>query len=254
MKINKYTKTKSNKYIVEFDKDKIELYDDVIVKYELLRKKEISKNDLKKILDYNNKLEAYYKSLKYLNTKLRTELEIRKYLKDYSSRIVDETIKKLKEEKYLNDELYIKTYLNDRISLSLNGPNKIKSNLINLGLNEELIEQYISSVSNDIWNEKIEKYINKKVNSNHHYGLQKLKEKITYELLQEGYYKFQISSYINSIKINDNNSILEKEFNKIYLNLQRKNKVDKYQIINKLLLKGFSYDEINDLLAEKKIT
>ena len=84
MKISKYTKLKDNRYSVKIDDLTIKLYDDVIVKYELLRLKEIDESLFKEITEYNDKLEAYYKSLKYITRKLRTEKEIYKYLeKDY---------------------------------------------------------------------------------------------------------------------------------------------------------------------------
>ena len=103
MKIGKYTKLKSNKYSVVIDDITVKLYDDVIVKYELLRLKEIDDKLFKEITEYNDRLEAYYKSLKYITKKLRTEKEIYKYLdKDYSKEIILETIDKLKRMGYLN--------------------------------------------------------------------------------------------------------------------------------------------------------
>ena len=82
MKIGKYTKLKSNKYSVEIDGISVKLYDDVIVKYELLRRKEIDDNLFKEMTEYNDRLEAYYKALKYISKKLRTEKEIEKYLSE----------------------------------------------------------------------------------------------------------------------------------------------------------------------------
>ena len=46
MKIIKYTKMKSNKYKVKIDDIEVKLYDDVIVKYQLLRKKEITDEEI----------------------------------------------------------------------------------------------------------------------------------------------------------------------------------------------------------------
>ena len=65
MKIEKYTKLKDNRYIVKIDDLDIKLYDDVIVKYELLRLKKIDDKLFKEIVSYNNKLEAYYKKVTY---------------------------------------------------------------------------------------------------------------------------------------------------------------------------------------------
>jgi regulatory protein len=109
MKIGKYTKLKDNRYSVKIDDLTIKLYDDVIVKFELLRVKEIDEALFKEITEYNDKLEAYYKSLKYITRKLRTEKEIYKYLeKDYDKRVILETIDRLKNMGYLNREVYLK--------------------------------------------------------------------------------------------------------------------------------------------------
>ena len=120
MKIEKYKKLKSNKYEVEIDDIKVKLFDDVIVKYELLRKKELSYEEFEEITEYNDKLEAYYKSLRYITRRLRTEKEIWKYLeKDYSKEVIKETINRLKNDGYLNKEIFLKSYLNDQINFGI---------------------------------------------------------------------------------------------------------------------------------------
>ena len=81
MKIIKFKKDKNNIYKIYFDDDVvISLYDDVIVKYNLLVNKEMDINKFNEIVQYNSFLDGYYKSIKYINKKMRTELEIRKYL------------------------------------------------------------------------------------------------------------------------------------------------------------------------------
>ena len=81
MEIKKYKKDKNNTYKVYIDDEVVALYDDVIIKYNLLLKKEIDKDKFIEITEYNDFLNGYYKSIKYINKKLRTELEIRKYSK-----------------------------------------------------------------------------------------------------------------------------------------------------------------------------
>ena len=183
MKIEKYTKLKSNKYSVLIDGITVKLYDDVIVKYELLRLKEIDEKLFREITEYNDRLEAYYKALRYITKKLRTEKEIYKYLnKDYNKEIILETIDRLKKYGYLNKNLYLKSYLSDQIHMTLNGPNKIRKDLISLGYEEEEFEEEISNISDEIWLNKIEKVVNKKIKSNRNLGNNKLKEKLVYDL------------------------------------------------------------------------
>ena len=62
MKIGKYTKLKDNRYSIKIDDLTIKLYDDVIVKFELLRLKEIDESLFKEITEYNDKFSSYFSS------------------------------------------------------------------------------------------------------------------------------------------------------------------------------------------------
>ncbi len=255
MKIGKYTKLKSNKYSVVIDDITVKLYDDVIVKYELLRLKEIDEKLFKEITEYNDKLEAYYKSLKYITRKLRTEKEIYKYLdKDYSKDVILETIDRLKRSGYLNKDLYLKSYLTDQVHMTLNGPNKIKKDLISLGYEENEFKESVDNIEDDVWLSKVEKIVNKKIKSNRNLGSNKLKEKLVYDLSNMGYYKWMIEDVIHNTEFSSNSNILEKEYNKIYTKLSRKfdgSNID-YQIRMKLLQKGFYSSEIDEFIQNKK--
>lgn len=255
MKIEKYTKLKGNKYSVKIDDLIIKLYDDVIVKYELLRLKEIDDKLFNEITEYNDKLEAYYKSLKCITKKLRTEREIIKYLsKDYDKSTIDETVDKLKKNGYLNKNIYLKCYLSDQVNLSLVGPNKIKKDLIALGYDEDEVVPFIEEIDNQVWLSKIEKIVKKKINSNKNLSNNKLKEKIYYDLGNLGFYKWMIEEVLNSCKFNDNSNVLEKEYNKYYLKLSKKydgSNLD-YQVRMKLLQRGFNNNEVSEFIQLKK--
>lgn len=255
MKIGKYTKLKSNKYSVVIDDITVKLYDDVIVKYELLRLKEIDEKLFKEITEYNDKLEAYYKYLKYITKKLRTEKEIYKYLdKDYSKETILETIDRLKKHGYLNKELYLKSYLSDQVHMTLNGPNKIKKDLVGLGYEEDEFIDSINSIDDDIWLNKVEKIVNKKIKSNRNLGSNKLKEKLVYDLSNMGYYKWMIEDVIHKLDFSSDANILEREYNKLYNKLSKKfdDSNVNYQIRMKLLQKGFYSSEIDNFMQNKK--
>lgn len=253
MKIGKYTKLKSNKYNVEIDGLSVKLYDDVIVKFELLRKKEIDEELFKEITEYNDRLEAYYKALKYISRKLRTEKEMVKYLeKEYSRSVVRETIERLKKDGYLDEKIYLKSYLSDQINLGSYGPNKIKKDLIKLGLNEEDVVEKLDSIDDDIWLGKIEKIVQKRISTNKSYGNNKLKEKILYDLSNQGYYKWMIEEVINNNDFSINDSLIEKEYNKVYNKLSKKYEGYELEtkIISKLVSKGFYYEEIKRVISK----
>ncbi len=242
MKINSYKKKKSSIYEIELDnKEKYLLYDDIILKYELLVKKEINEKELKNILNENNNYESYHVALKFLNTKLRTEKEIRKKLKDYSSSNINWTIDRLKKEGYINNSLYIKSYVNDEINLKLVGPKKILFDLNKLGFKDEEVLTYLNSIPKEVWNNKINKYIKKKIETNHNLSSLFLKQKITQDLINKGFYKEDILSIMDNYNISDDDSIYQKEYNKVKNKLSRKYSGEEleYRIKISLLKKGF---------------
>ena len=73
MKINKYKKVGKNKYKVYFDNNEIILFEDVILKYDLLFLKDVSLELLDKIINENKFYEAYDMSLSYIETKMRNK-------------------------------------------------------------------------------------------------------------------------------------------------------------------------------------
>lgn len=245
MKIEKIKKKKSNIYEVTLsNKDKINLYDDVILKYELLIKKDIDDKLLKKIIDDNSYLESYYIALKYISIRLRTEKEIRKKLKNYNKSINDYAINRLKNEGYLNNSLYIKSYINDEINLKLVGYNKILYDLKKLGFNEEEIKDYLDTIDNNIFLDKINNYIEKRINTNHNLSALMLKNKILTDLISKGFNKEDISNILDNYNIKDNEDIYLKEYNKIKNKLGRKYSGEEleYQIRINLYKKGYKKD------------
>lgn len=236
MKINSFKKKKLNMYELTLsNNERVILYDDIILKYDLLISKEIEYKELGKIIEENNKLQVYYEALKFISRKLRTEKEIRKKFQEFNKEAIDEAIQKLKKDGYINNEVYIKAYINDAVNLGIDGPFKITKDLINLGFNEIDILSYLDEISIDVWNNKITKYIEKKQKSNHSYSNNLLKQKIINDLINKGYSKEMISNILSSYSFPPNDDIYMKEYTKA------KNKYSKKYSGNELELKVKNY-------------
>ena len=242
MKINKYKKVGKNKYKVYFDNNEIILFEDVILKYDLLLLKDVSLELLDKIIDENKFYEAYDMSLNYIETKMRNKSEIIKYLKrkDYSDELINKVISKLVDLKILDDKLYIQAFINDKTNLSNDGPYKIKKSLLELEFNENEIDNYLNNFDESIWENKLIKIVNKKKklmdNKSYYMFITKLKN----DLFNLGYDKYMIDNILVNIKYESN--ALEKDYNRA---LKKYN--DKNKIINYLLRKGYNYDEIMNI-------
>ena len=242
MKIINYKKTKSNVYEITLDdKTKYSLYDEIILKNELLLKKEIDLKTLNKLLDENKYYELYNKCLKYLSTKMRSEKEIYNKFKDYSKKDIAAVIAKLKECNYLNSDLYIKSYVNDAVNLKMIGYYKIKNDLLKLGLKEEDITNKLDEVEKDIWMAKIKKLADNMIKNNRNQSLIMLKQKIINNLINKGFAKEDIMDYLESIDISVDESIYEKEYQKLKNKLSRKYSGEEleFEIKKRLKAKGF---------------
>ena len=242
MKIKTFKKKRSNLYELTLDNNsKINLYDDIIIQYNLLITKEILDKDFQEILQENNKIESYNIALKYINSKLRTEKEIKKKLQNYNKESVTYTINRLKKEGYLNDQIYIKAYINDEINLKLIGPQKIIFNLKKLGFKEKDILEYLETFDDSIWLNKIDKYMTKKINTNHNLSSIMLKQKILTDLINRGFSKEMILSLLDNRDILDNEEIYLKEYHKLYKKLSSKYEGEglEWQIKMQLHRKGF---------------
>lgn len=255
MKILKFNKHKESQYqvfIKDLDKP-LELYDDTIIHFNLLSKKNVTQKEIDEIIEYNNDLLSYYKALKYIGVKMRTKSEIRKYLKkyDFSNNNINNTILKLDKAGYLDEKQYIKAYVLDQLTLSLNGPLKIKNNLLNLELTEDDINEEIDNIKDEIWLSKVDKIISKRIKSNKDSEIN-FKLKTAKYLYSIGYPKYLYDDILNNIKIENDN--FEKTANNLYHKLQRKYEDDKLYLYlkNKLYAKGYSLEQIDGYINKLK--
>ena len=250
MEIVKFKKSKSNLYEIMLDNGlSFKLYDDVIVKYNLLVNKKFDDKFFEDVRNYNDSLDAYYLSIKYLNTKMRSEKELKKYLakKNISQEHIESTIKRLNSEGYLNHEKYIKSYINDAYNFTNNGPLKIKSSLKDLGFKEEEITPYL----NLNYSDKIKKIIDKKIKVNTKLSNNNLKLHLTNYLINLGYPKESFISYLETIHFDDSKQ-LQKDYETLIKKYSKKYTGEKlkYFIKNKLYQKGYSIEKIEEVTHE----
>lgn len=248
MKILKYKRLSRGRYKLTLESSEITLYEDVILKNNLLLKSDIDIETFERIIEDNNKYEAYDLSLSYIEIKLRTEKEIRDYLdkKEYTRNVIDETIDKLKNNNLLNPTIYVNAFVNDKINLSLWGPFKIKRFLIELGLEENIIDERLSKVTEDVWEEKIDKIVSKRLKLLKNKSSYTIKNKLNNELFDLGYDKELINSKISNLNINEGEA-LKKEMDKLYHKLSKKYSKEELdrQVKQALYRKGYNISDIN---------
>lgn len=252
MKIEKIKKCGKKYKIILDNNDTITTYDDVIINKGLLYNKQINAESLNQINKETSYYDIYYKCVNYITKKLRSEKEIYEYIDSFDVSDIDKNnaIEKLKEIGLINDLNYVKAFIYDKLNLSLDGPDKIKKNLLEHDISFEMIEEELNKIDKNIIKNKIEKLVNKKVKNTKYTGYV-LKQKVINDLINLGYNKSDIIEVYDSINISYDN-LLKKEYDKLYKKLSLKysgNELNN-KIKTKLYQKGFSFDEINNVLKE----
>ena len=248
MKIEKFKKMTNGRYQLTLDnKETLQLYEEVILKYELLLKKKIDSKDIIKIEDYNIEWDVYYTALKALKSRFRSSYELCKLLleKAYPVELVDKAIKKLEEQKYLDDRSFTKGYINNQIVTSSKGPNRIIKDLSTKGIDKSIIYDEIGIFDEDIQKEKINKIIRISIKSNRTRGGMVLRNKIINDLVNNGYSYEVIQKVIGEYEFDNDLLVAKREYDKLYKRLSRKysGRELEYKIKEKLYQKGLSYED-----------
>ena len=198
MLIKSYEKKANGLYKVYIDDDNYLISEEVIIKYKLLYKKEISLEELENILNETNYYDIYNKCIKYISYRIRSKYEIRNYLNkfklDYST--IENIINKLEENNLINDEVFVKAFINDKINFTTSGPYKIKLELLKHNIDKYLIDKYLDNIDKELIYNKISKIVEKNL-KNKKYPKSVLKNKIYKSLINNGYYNEDIMYILN---------------------------------------------------------
>ncbi len=171
---------------------------EILVKYKLKTGDEIDEENLKQIKLENGKLSAFERAVGYVEKCLKTEKQMRTYLKEkgFLQESIDDAIGKLKEYGYVDDvvyaENYIKTYKNKK------GKIKLKFDLLSKGVSNQIIEEALEEFVEDDEQQQaceslLKKYIkNKKADP-------KLKSKAYAHLFSKGFSGEIITGALNNV-------------------------------------------------------
>jgi len=255
MEIIKIKKVGNNKYKLQLsNNENVTTYDEVILKNNLLFKPDINSELLNQINMDTKYYDIYNRVIKLISKRMRSKKEVEDYLDkcNVTSEDKENIIKQLLNVGLIDDNRFTKAYISDHLYLSNDGPNKMRKDLEEHNISIDIIEKELSNIDEKLIYEKLIKLVNKKVKSNRKYSIYQLKQKIVLELVNLGYDQNMILECFDSQDINNDN-ILEKQYNKLYNKLSKKysgNELYK-KIKQSLFQKGFSVDEINDLINQK---
>lgn len=199
MKIEKYESINNGQYKIYLsDGTILKINSDVIINNNLLYKKEIDNTLLNKILKENDNANIYNKCVKYISVRLRSKKEIIDYLKKLNIDNTADIIDKLTKNNLINDEVFTKAFIKDKINFTSCGPYRIRQELNKYNIDNEIIDKHIKDIDEEILIGKIDKQINKMIKSNRKYSSNILKSKIYNNLYNNGFDKDMIINILNN--------------------------------------------------------
>ncbi|MBQ8749850.1 MAG: regulatory protein RecX [Clostridia bacterium] len=196
------TRNKGQMYEVFVDGESLGLYHiETIVKHRIVKGSNVDVEKLTNALVESGTLLAMEKTLNLISKSMKTEKEIKDYLKgkNYNDKIIENVICKLNEYNYINDEVYAKYFVSCHSKKQ--GNKKLKFDLIKKGVSEEVINSVLDETEEDLQGLKhlAEKYLKNKVKDF------KTKSKLFAHLASKGYNYDNINKVINEFDWSEQN-------------------------------------------------
>lgn len=176
---------------------------ELIYYHNLFKGKEINLEELEKVIKEDNYITGKTKALKYLETSIRSEHQIREYLekREYDEESIDRVIKFLIEYKFIDDEYYSRAFVTQNIKNQ--GKNNIKYKLLKRGICEEVIVKTLDEIPSEDEEDIAFNLGEKKarVICKNESDIRKIKNKLNSFLMSKGYSYDTIKSVIEKLEI-----------------------------------------------------
>ena len=198
VEIQKNNDQKVNVYVDGEYYNKLHL--DTCVKYGIKAGIEVDLEYLHSIILESEKLLALNTCAKYVTGALKTEKQVRDYLKkkDFEDEIISHVLDKLTEYKYIDDKAYVSAYVASYKSKY--GKNKLIHNLRTKGVSQDLIDDYYDYLEDcDIEDDTCYNIATKKARNMDLSDIKNI-QKLNRFLVSRGFDFDEISNVINRLK------------------------------------------------------
>lgn len=255
-------KNHSDRFNVYIDKGNGEEYGfsvhlDTLVKFQLRKGLELDELDMIEIQYGDEARKAYNQAIEYLGFKMRTENEVRLYLqkKEFPEHMIEEVIKQLTKQNYLNDKEYAFAYVRTQIRSNKKGPKVIQKELEAKGVEssyiDEALEQFTEELQIQIAYQLAEKFQLK----TERLSFTQLKKKMEETLVRRGFAFDIIQIVLEMMPVKQSSDeefeALVKQAEKALRRYERFDDYTKKQKLKQTLYrKGFSLELINRYIEE----
>lgn len=248
-------------YQVAFDNgEKIRLSEDLLVRFRLLKGTELSTERLQELKEEASFDYGLQEALNYISYQLRSEKEVRTYLKDKEIPLADrhKIVGRLKELGVLDDEVYAESFVRTQMRLSDKGPKNVEQELKKRGISEEIILLALELYLPEIQLENAAKAAEKTIRQTHGKSHRETLQKIRLNLIKKGHLSAVVTEAMDRLDLAMDEEaeweVLRKEGKKILRRDRSKGSAKKkMKLKQKLYQKGFASDLIERFVDEEVI-
>jgi regulatory protein len=194
--ITKITTQKDNqeRFNIYLDRGKGEEFafsvdQDVLIKFQLKKGKEIDELDIQQILYEDDVKKAYNTALRFLGYRMRSEKEVADYLrkKGMVEPIIREVLHKLRNNNYVNDKEFADAYVRTQKNTTAKGPEVIRQELYDKGISEPFIAEALEQFTFEEQLAAAAKLYEKAKKQNKKFSAQQWKQHIEQLLRRKGF-------------------------------------------------------------------
>lgn len=144
-------KRPKHRYRISFGVYTLEVHEDVMIKYRMIKGAVFTKAELEEIVSADERQQGYADALKFLSLKPRTAYEISHRLgeKGWGEETIQDVLGRLQSEGYVDDAAYAQEWASQRVRLRGKGKLWVKHELRQKGVSKSLIEEALGEVSED---------------------------------------------------------------------------------------------------------
>jgi regulatory protein len=144
-------KRPKHRYRISFGAYALEVHEDVMIKYRMIKGAVFTKEELEEIVAADERQQGYADALKYLSLKPRTTYEIAQRLgeKGWGEETIQDVLTRLQSEGYVNDAAYAQEWASQRVKLRGKGKLWVKHELRQKGISKAYIEEALGEVSEE---------------------------------------------------------------------------------------------------------
>lgn len=147
-----YQKKNKDRFNIYLDEEYAFAIDmNILIQYSLKKDMIVDDDLIEDILSSEERLSVYNYGIYILSKSAKCESDLRLKMKNkgFEPQLIENAINKLKEQRYLDDEMYCEMFINDKINISKYGVRKIRELLYYKGIDKEIIEENLKYISRE---------------------------------------------------------------------------------------------------------